>query len=155
MNRSGRRGASHVDDGYLTCARTYATLLACPVNTDPETITERLGIEPSMWQRKGASIADRSSQIAEFDGWFLTTKGRLDSRDSRRHIDWLLDQIEGKAAEVRSLQAEGCRMIVSCYWAAASCGGGPMIPAEQMRRLGALDIELWFDIYFFGEDEPD
>lgn len=101
-----------------------------------------------------ASSLRRPPRVAEIDGWFLTTKGRFDSRDSRRHIDWLLDQIEGKAAELRSLQAEGCRMTVSCYWAAASCGGGPMIPAEQMRRLGALDIELWFDVYFHGDDEP-
>ena len=44
-------------------------------------------------------------------------------------------------------------MIVSCYWAAASCGGGPTISPEQMRRLGALNIELWFDVYFLGDDE--
>jgi hypothetical protein len=25
---------------------------------------------------------------------------------------------------------------------------------EQMRRLGALNLELWFDIYFLDEDEP-
>ena len=145
------------DDDYSTCARTYATLLIYPVRTDPETISERLAILPSKWQRKGGPMASnlgRPPRIAEIDGWFLTTQGRIESRDSRRHIDGLLDQIEGKAAELRSLQEEGCRMSVSCYWLAANCGGGPTISPEQMRRLGALNIELWFDIYYLGEEGP-
>jgi Domain of unknown function (DUF4279) len=144
------------DDDYGTCARTYATLLIYPVRTDPEAITQRLGIEPSSWQRRGGPMASslrRPPRLAEIDCWFLTTQGLMESRDSRRHIDWLLDQIEGKAVELRSLLDEGSRICIACYWAAASCGGGPTISPEQMRRLGALNIELWFDIYFHGEDE--
>jgi Domain of unknown function (DUF4279) len=145
------------DDEYGTCARTHATLLIYPVRTDPETITDRLGIEPSRWQRRGGPMAGnlrRPPRIAEIDAWFLTTKGRFESRDSRRHIDWLLDQIEGKADVLRALQGEGSRICVSCYWATESCGGGPIISPEQMKRLGDLNVELWFDIYFVGEDEP-
>jgi hypothetical protein len=144
------------DDDYGTCARTYATLLIYPVRTDTEAITQRLGIEPSSWQRRGGPVASslrRPPRVAEIDGWFLTTRGLIESRDSRRHIDWLLDQIEGKAVELRSLLDEGSRICITCYWSAASCGGGPRISPEQMRRLGALNIELWFDIYFHGEDE--
>jgi hypothetical protein len=144
------------DDDYGTCARTYATLLIYPVRTDPEAITQRLGIEPSSWQRRGGPMANslrRPPPVAEIDGWFLTTKGLIESKDSRRHIDWLLDQIEGKAEELRSLLSEESRICINCYWATASCGGGPTISPEQMRRLGALNIELWFDVYFHGEDE--
>jgi hypothetical protein len=146
------------DDDYGTCARSYATLLTYPDGTDPTSITERLGIIPSSWQRRGEPIASSLHQpprIAEIDGWFLTTKGRLESRDSRRHIDWLLDQIEERATELRALQDEGCRICISCYWVAASCGGGPTISPEQMKRLGEQNIELWFDIYFHGEDESE
>jgi Domain of unknown function (DUF4279) len=144
------------DDDYGTCARTYATLLIYPVRTEPEAITQRLGIGPSSWQRRGEPTAyslRRPSRVAEIDGWFLTTRGLIESRDSRRHIDWLLDQIEGKAMELRSLLDEGSWICITCYWAAASCGGGPTISPEQMRRLGALNIELSFDLYFHGEDE--
>jgi Domain of unknown function (DUF4279) len=145
------------DDDYGTCAKTYAALLIYPVRTDPETITERLGIEPSHWQRKGGPIAGslrRPPRIAEIDLWSLSTEGHVESRDSRRHIDWLLDRIEGKAAELRSLQDEGGRICVSCFWLSLSGQGGPTISPGQMRRLGALNIELWFDVYFVGEDEP-
>ena len=143
------------DDDYGTCARTYATLLIYPVRTDPATITERLGITPSSWQRKGGPIAGHpASRIAEVDLWCLSTKGRVESKDSRRHIDWLLDQIELLAAELRALREEGARIAVSCFWLSLSGHGGPTISPGQMRRLGALNIELWFDVYFAGEDQP-
>ena len=100
-----------------------------------------------------ASSLRRPPRVAEIDGWFLTTKGRIDSRDSRRHIDWLIDQIEGKSAELRSQLDEGSRVSITCYWAAANCGGGPTISPDQMRRLGEQNIELCFDIYFHGDDE--
>ena len=116
------------DDDYGTCARTYATLLIYPVRTDPEAISGRLGIEPSTWQRKGGPIAGRPpSRIAEIDLWCLSTKGQVESRDSRRHVNWLLDRIDGKAAVLRSLQDEGGRICVSCFWLSESGHGGPTI----------------------------
>jgi hypothetical protein len=145
------------DDDYGTCAGTYATLLIYPVRTDPVAITGRLGIEPSSWQRKGGPMAEslrRPTRIAEIDLWCLSTKGQVQSRDSRRHVDWLLDRIEDKAAVLRSLQEEGARIGVSCFWLSRHGEGGPTISPGQMRRLGALNIELWFDVYFAGEEYP-
>jgi hypothetical protein len=143
------------DDDYGTCKGTYASLLIYPVRTDPEAITGRLGIEPSYWQRKGDPMSDgrrRPPEVAEIDLWSLSTRGRLESRDSRRHVDWLLDQVDGKAMVLRALQEEGARMGVSCYWLSRSGQGGPTISPGQMRRLGALNIELWFDVYFAGDE---
>jgi hypothetical protein len=144
------------DDDYGTCTRTHATLLIYPVRTGPETITERLGIEPSSWQRRGGPMASslrHPPRIAVIDVGFLTTKGRVESRDFRRHIDWLLDQIDGKAAELCSLQDEGARISVSCYWVSKFGEGGPIVSPQQMSRLGALNVALWFDVYFQGEAE--
>jgi Domain of unknown function (DUF4279) len=139
------------DDDYGTCARTYATLVI--KHLDPSTITERLGIEPSHSQRKGELIRPYSTRIAPFDGWFLSTKGVVESRDSRRHIDWLLDRIAGKTREVLRMQVEGCEMDVWCYWCSARGQGGPTISPGQMRRLGELNLDLLFDIYGPYEDE--
>jgi hypothetical protein len=132
------------DDHYATCARTYATLAI--KHMDPSTITERVGIEPSQSQRKGDRIRPAGARIAPFHGWFLSTKGHIESRDSRRHIDWLLDRLEGKSDEILQLQSDGCEMFVSCYWLSARGQGGPTISPDEMRRLGSLNLELWFDI---------
>jgi hypothetical protein len=143
------------DDDYPTCARTYATLCVYPGEVDPAEITDRLGIEPSSWQRRGevTERADRPPKVATINGWFLGSKGRVESRDSRRHIDWLLDRVMPRAEAVRSLREKGCQMVINCYWLSRSGHGGPMIPPAQMMRLAELDIELWFD--FYGPYEED
>ena len=143
------------DDGYPTCAKTYSTLLIYPGEIDPAVITDRLGIEPSSWQRRGevAERADRPPRVATIHSWFLTSKDQVDSRDSRRHIDWLLARVASKAEAIRSLQELGCRLTISCYWLSRSGHGGPIIPASQMRKLGELNLELWLDVYGPCEDE--
>jgi hypothetical protein len=143
------------DEEYATCFRTYATLRVYPGDIDPAAITDRLGIEPSSWQRRG-ELTQRSGlppKIASINGWFLTSKDEIASRDSRRHIDWLLDRLTPKADALRSLQQQGCRLDVSCYWVSQSGHGGPTIPPGQMRRLAELDLMLWFD--FYGPHDED
>lgn len=144
-----------IDDEYPTCAQTFATLLVYPGEIDPAAITDRLGIEPTGWQRRGevAQPVGRLSRVAAINGWFLGSRGQVDSRDSRRHIDWLLDRMEPRAEAIRSLQAMGCRMEISCYWLSQNGHGGPTLPPTQMRRLADLGIELWFDFYGPYEDD--
>ncbi|WP_435018133.1 DUF4279 domain-containing protein [Tundrisphaera sp. TA3] len=142
------------DDDYPTCHSTYATLRIYPGEIDPATVTDRLGIEPTGWQRRGEMDrgSGRITRVTPINGWFLGSKGRVESRDSRRHIDWILDRVEPKAAAIRSLQEEGCRMDVSCFWTSQSGHGGPSLPPTQMRRLADLNLELWFDFYGPYED---
>jgi hypothetical protein len=37
-------------------------------------------------------------------------------------------------------------------WDSKSGEGGPTISPVQMKRLAELGIELWFDVYFDGEE---
>ena len=144
------------DDDYETCARTYATLCIYPGEIDPDAVTERLGIEPSGWQRRGETshASGRMPTVATLNGWFLCSRGEIESRDSRRHIDWLLSQLMPKAEAVHSLQMMGCRMDISCYWLSQQGEGGPTLRPAQMRKLADLNIELWFDFYGpYGEDD--
>ena len=144
-----------LNDDYPTCTRTYATLRIYPEHLDPLYLTERLGIQPSSWQRKG-EIRNPSSKVLRaysLHGWFLSSKGVLDSKDSRRHIEWLLEILSPKAETIRALQNEGCRMDVSCYWGSKSGHGGPTLSPEQMAELARLKLELWFDVYFVGDED--
>lgn len=137
------------DDEYPTCAVTYATLWIYPGEMDPSSVTERLGIEPTGWQRRGEATqeAGRRPRVAPINGWFLRSRGHVESRDSRRHVDWLLERLEPKADAIRSLQEAGCEMDLACYWVTRSGHGGPTIPPAQMRRLAQLNLMLWFDFY--------
>lgn len=146
------------DDDYATCHTTDAGLRIYPGEIDPDAVTERLALAPTRWQRRGeASSRDGyPPRVAPLNGWFLSSKGEVDSRDSRRHIDWLLDRIEPRAAAIHALQALGCRMDISCFWTSQSGHGGPTIPPDQMRRLADLNLMLWFDFYGpYDEDDEE
>jgi hypothetical protein len=137
------------DDDYATCARTYAGLDISHDDLDPDRITGLLGLQPTWTQVKGRTLIRPGGKkfTPPIGLWCLSTKGVVDSRDVRRHLDWILDRLVGKDDALDRLSAEGHRKVVNCYWASAQGHGGPMVPAVMMRRLGELELELWFDFY--------
>jgi Domain of unknown function (DUF4279) len=90
-------GGPDYDDDYPTCAATYATLRIYTGKVPPEQVTVLLRLEPSKLQVEDAG--------AHLNGWFLSTKDRVQSRDLRRHVDWLLEQIVPLRSELATLQA--------------------------------------------------
>lgn len=140
------------DDDYATCAETYATLRVYELA--PQVVTSALGLEPDSTQTRGDAMYPRAgSPLYRVDGWFMTSRGFVASRDVRRHLDWLLDRLEPCASALRDLRSAGARMDVSCFWASASGHGGPALSPKQSQRLGNLDLEVWFDVYFWDEEE--
>jgi hypothetical protein len=135
-------------DDYPSCEQTYVTL--CVYELDPAVVSEALGLQPDKVRVKGERWKTRagwSSVPARVSGWFFGSKGQVDSKDVRRHLDWLLDQIEPHAAALKSIQAAGGRMTVSCYWSSAWGHGGPTLSPSIMSRLADLGLEIWFDVY--------
>jgi hypothetical protein len=86
--------------------------------------------------------------------WFLSTKGVTASKEVRRHVNWILERLDGKDEILRSLQEGGNRMNLLCYLLSADGHGGPILSPAIMRRLGALELEVEFDIYGPYDDEP-
>lgn len=137
------------NDEYSTCAKTYATFRIYPGDMDPAAVTERLGIEPTSWQRKG-ELADAPfgrPKMVSINAWFLGSRGVVESMDVRRHLDWLLDVLTPKAEAIRALYQAGCKMDIFCYWLSRSGHGGPIISPVQMARFAELNLELGFDFY--------
>ncbi len=140
------------DDDYPTCDQSYATLRILSEAVDPDVMSARLGIAASRAHRRGDRGSGRA--IHGLNGWFLTTEEIVQSRDVRRHIDWLLERMDPLRAALASLRAEGCRADIFCFWVSASGHGGPGLMPGSMRRLADLELEVWFDVYFRGSDEP-
>ena len=132
-------------DDTGSCRETFCTFRLYPGHIAPATVTEQLGIEPSDVQHEGEV---RGSRQLKLNGWFLSSRGNVESVDVRRHLDWLLDQLEMAKTPLEELRTSGARMDVSCYWLSAHGQGGPMLSPPQTRRLGDLDLDCWFDIYF-------
>lgn len=144
------------DDKYSTCKRTYATLRVLHKELDPDEISNLLGLSYSRAYRKGDPITAVNEIGERRNGvWLLDTKQKVDSLDSRRHIDWLLDQLEGKADVVRALFNKGCNIDILCFWESAHGHGGPTVSPEQSIRLGEMRVDLMFDVYFAFPEESD
>ncbi|ABW28502.1 DUF4279 domain-containing protein [Acaryochloris marina] len=141
------------NDDYAICEKTYATLRLYPGTKDPHAVTKLLGIQPTFTQRLGDPLSSRRQ--ARINGWFLKTEHLIDSLDSRRHIDWLLDQVEPITDRFFALRQAGCKADISCFWQSLSGHGGPTISPQQSRRLAELNLELWFDVYLGGSEEVD
>ncbi|MEJ2201253.1 MAG: DUF4279 domain-containing protein [Desulfuromonadaceae bacterium] len=87
------------EDDYSACCQTYSTLRIFPKELHPSTVSEKLNIEPTHISLKGGG--HRGQNV---NGWFLSSEDYVESKDSRRHIDWLLDQIEPATETIAQLQ---------------------------------------------------
>jgi hypothetical protein len=118
----------------------------------PTEITRLLEIEPTRSFCKGDTHA-LGKLRRKTNGWFYSTKDMSSSKDTRRHIDLILAQIDGKLVSIKDLLRKGCQIDISTYWVSAGGQGGPCLEPEQMLKLGTLGIGIWWDIYFTGETE--
>jgi len=144
--------SNEYNDEYEACERTNASLRIINDNLDPEAISRQLGIQPTWAWRKGELRGAR--KIPSRVGiWGLSTEF-MQSRDIRRHLDWLIEQLVGKEEYLKQLQKQGYRMDVFCYWV-SNGQGGPTVSPKNMRGLANLGIELGFDFWMGGDDEND
>ena len=140
------------DDNYGTCKETSAAFRIIHPALDPNRTSQELGLQPSWAWRKGEGRGRRS--IPSRTGiWGLDTEGILTSRDLRRHLDWLLDHLEPKAAVLEDLRLQGYRMDVFCLWCRLGGTGGPMLSPRNMARLAALNLTIGFEFWAVDEDE--
>jgi hypothetical protein len=137
------------DDDYATCEMTYASLNAYSDTDASDWISAALSLEPSRTIGRTAHNREEPAKMAlDRSFWSLSSKGHVDSGDVRRHLDWLLDQIEPSAGGIETLRTTpGTFVNVSCMWMSLHGQGGPTLWPEQMSRLSKLDLELRFDIY--------
>lgn len=143
------------DDSYETCERTHAELRIYSGELSPRVVTERLGVEPTVLNEKGkvrVSSTGRERAIPT-NLWLLSSEGHVESRDLRRHLDWILEHVSGAADAIRELgNVPGVTLALHCSWWSAHAHGGPALWPEQMRRIADLGVELNFEIMFFGDD---
>ena len=88
----------------------------------------------------------------ELGGWFLSSKDKVPSTDVRVHLEWLLAQFAGKRDALVWAREQGWDTVVSCYWGSAFGHGGPELSTRLTHQLVALDLDIWFDVYFIGDD---
>jgi hypothetical protein len=140
------------NDSYPTCSRTWVTLcIFLPDTIRPDEITQKLGVQPSKTHMTGEVYKGKVRNWPT--AWFLESAERVESKDVRRHVDWVLEQVEPKAEIFSQLQSDGAEIHLSCFWGSATGQGGPMLDPKLLKRIALLNIGITFDIYFEGDDD--
>ena len=150
---------SGYDDRYPSCDRTAATLRIFTGDTDPRFVGHSLGLEATTINVKGVGrvwpLPARSFPVGA-NAWFLDSEGKVSSADLRRHLDWLLDQIEPVGDNLIDIaRSPNVVMDVFCPWWSARGEGGPRLNASHLRRLGALHLSVGFEIAFYPDTDQD
>lgn len=131
---------------FSSCERCYATLCIYHQDKSPEEVTNALSTQPTRQQKVGEKL--RKNKTVDLNGWFLTTKDEIDSKDVRAHIWDLIKKIEGKGDVLKDMIDQGYVMRMTCLWESASGNGGPIVDVRTMAALSTLQIDLDFDIWF-------
>ena len=135
------------DENYATCTYTHAWLRVMGAEVDPDEVTAIVGVLPTEVQRRGDPVHHKPDKTYSRGGWWISTKGVLESNDARHHLDWILEKVEGKESEFMQLHGRGYLVDLCVRWDSRWGHGGPTVSPKQMQALGGLGIDLWFDVY--------
>ena len=130
----------YIDD-YVTCYETYSELRVYTGELNPNLVTKFLDLSPSL-----IIIKDQINKN-HINGWFLSSENQVNSKDSRRHIDWVLNKIYSRKNLILELQEKGFRIYIGCYWSSEQGTGGPILSPKQMNKLFELNLDLSFEFY--------
>lgn len=130
---------------FASCKRCYATLCIYHPIISPDEVSKILLVQPSRQKKVGEKL--RGDETIQINGWFLCTRGQINSRDIRAHIWNLIENLGEKNNALKRIADLGHEIKISCYWESASGNGGPLLDTKTMAALSLLQIELEFDIW--------
>ena len=140
------------DDDYATCKLTFCSLNVYSTILSFDEIDSALELEFDKGFSKGeAQRMGPHKKIWPHSYARITTQDKVDSKDMRRHLDFLLSTIQD-APFATLIDQEKLTANISCYWESKYGQGGPTLSPHQFQQLAQLPLELWFDIYDGADD---
>lgn len=141
-------------DDYGTCKETSTCFRIMHPDLDLAAISQQLDLVPA-WTRQKGQIYGKRKTPHRISIWALDTDCIITSRDTRRHLDWLLDQLEPKRDVLTQFRERGYEMDLYCMWCGLGGTGGPMLSPYQMTRMAALQLTIGFEFWYEDEDEDE
>ena len=140
------------DPNYATCHYTHAWLRIMSDDFDLDEVTCLVKAAPTLTQKKGDLRSIEKQKHYKKTGWWISSEGIVSSKDSRDHVEFILNKLVDAGDGFEVLHSRSYLIDMCIRWDSRSGHGGPTLSPTQMSRLAALDIEVWFDIYFHGDD---
>jgi hypothetical protein len=142
-------------DEYATCEGCSARLLIYSTEVPRAEITSLLGFEPTDGRAKGEPFnkCRPGAALAKWHMWFYRTTRLVPSLDVRRHVDHVLERLDGRADALASLRARpGTDIRFSCTWWSRYGHGGPKLWSRQLRALADLGLGVEFEFVYDPDD---
>ncbi|HED06241.1 MAG TPA: DUF4279 domain-containing protein [Ignavibacteria bacterium] len=142
------------DGNYSTCEKTDSLLRISSGKITPDEISKILNISPTEIRIKGElRNASNPKSINKVHCWYLGSKDFIKSKDSRRHLDWIIEKVHPSKKGFRKLQNMGAEIDICCLWESSENQGGPIMEPEQMGLLSDLGIPVWWEFWYCYDDE--
>ena len=120
-----------------------ASFRICGEMLNLEEIEKTLGIKATLSHLAGTR--SRSNVACRESLWSLKSPlNRAESLD--KHLAWLLDRLEPKVQEVRSLSRLH-RLDFFCGFGSVNGQGGFILEGEMLARIASFGISLGIDLY--------
>jgi hypothetical protein len=142
------------DDDYGTCKATSASFRVIHRDLNPADVTLLLGMQPTWAYKRGDSRGERETS-APRGIWGFSTEDMVVSRDLRRHLDMLVDQLYDKVEQLNELRSRGYQLDVFCDWIRSGGTGGPTLSPRNMAGLSRLGLKIGFEFWSVDEDNDD
>ena len=86
------------------------------------------------------------AKAGDCTGWRLSSESRVPFKNLERHIQWILDQIEGKKEIIKTLKIErDCQIDLGCYWTGLTeQASGPFLSHQTIERIAKFDLNVVF-----------
>jgi hypothetical protein len=143
---SGQDWNEYSDD-YPSCEYTHATLRIIGDDLDPDEVSELIGLEPTEAHRKGDPNPRTRSPHAPYPTgvWRMESGGQVASRDLRRHVDWLIELLDGREEALARLRDRGYVTNLHAWWVGQEVCGPTLSPRqlEGMSRYGLVFTIDW------------
>jgi hypothetical protein len=130
-----------------------ATLAVTSIETEPELVSEILGLTPTAVERAGTTR--RSGRTRSHHLWVIDG-GRVENSETDQTgtgpLAQLISHVSTAAGKVQSLPRD-CNVRI--WWSAYSDStqGVFVVPAELSRAIGELGIDLYATVYLGDEVE--
>ena len=106
--------------------------------------------EPRIRRRRDGTIREYAPYRQGM--WSMSSETWVSSKDLNAHVEWLLEQLEPRKAEVLRLMEAGTVADIYCY-SAGRTQETPDIPPDTASRCAALSISIDIAHYALDEDE--
>ncbi len=137
---------------YIEAAiRVYLSIASTAL--DPNTITEKVKLNPTRTQLLGESRNPRNPNVKfkENRWYFEPQKGVPGNLENK--LNFLLDRLEPAQSTIAAL-GDKCEIYLRiCYEGYRGWMGGWHIDKATIRRIAALGAEVDLDLYAYGEQD--